>query len=73
LGRRGAALALPLVALLAGVPRVPMAVPQRLPRDAELPAFEPGCGAYCEREVDEVEWQGGRAYLHLGVRRDASS
>jgi hypothetical protein len=25
---------------------------------------------YCEREVDEVEWQGGRVYLHLGVRRD---
>jgi hypothetical protein len=23
----------------------------------------------CEREVDEVEWQGGRVYLHLGVRR----
>jgi hypothetical protein len=25
---------------------------------------------YCEREVDEVEWQAGRIYLHLGVRRD---
>jgi hypothetical protein len=25
---------------------------------------------YCEREVDEVEWQGGRVYLHLGARRD---
>jgi len=23
-------------------------------------AFEPGCEEYCEREVDEVEWQGGR-------------
>jgi hypothetical protein len=28
------------------------------------------CEEYCEREVDEVEWQGGRVYLHLGVRRD---
>jgi hypothetical protein len=25
---------------------------------------------YCEHEVDEVEWQGGRVYLHLGARRD---
>jgi hypothetical protein len=41
-----------------------------LPRDAELLAFEAACGDYCEREVDEVEWQGGRVYLHLGVRRD---
>jgi hypothetical protein len=24
---------------------------------------------YCEREVDEVEWQGGRVYLHLGGLR----
>jgi len=31
---------------------------QRLPRDAELLAFEAGCEDYCEREVDEVE---GRA------------
>jgi hypothetical protein len=30
----------------------------------------PGCEDYCEREVDEVEWQGGRVYLQLGVRRD---
>ena len=43
---------------------------QRLPRDAEPLAMEPGCEEYCEREVDEVEWQGGRVYLHLGVRRD---
>jgi hypothetical protein len=43
---------------------------QVLPRDAELLAFEAGCEDYCEREVDEVEWQGGRVYLHLGVRRD---
>jgi hypothetical protein len=33
-------------------------------------AFEAGCEDYCEREVDEVEWQGGRVCLHLGVRRD---
>jgi hypothetical protein len=39
---------------------------QALPRDAELLAFE----EYCEREIDEVEWQGGRIYLHLGVRRE---
>jgi len=43
---------------------------QRLPRDAELLAFEAGCEDYCEREVDEVEWQGGRVYLHLGAWRD---
>jgi hypothetical protein len=43
---------------------------QVLPRDAELLAFEAGCENYCEREVDEVEWQGGRVYLHLGARRD---
>jgi hypothetical protein len=43
---------------------------QQLPRDAEVLAFEAGCEEYCEREVDEVEWQGGQVYLHLGVRRD---
>jgi hypothetical protein len=43
---------------------------QTLPRDAELLAFEAGCEDYCEREVDEVEWQGGRVYMHLGARRD---
>jgi hypothetical protein len=44
---------------------------QALPRDAEqLLAFEAGCEDYREREVDEVEWQGDRVYLHLGVRRD---
>jgi hypothetical protein len=43
---------------------------QTLPRDAELLAFEAGCEDYCEREVDEVEWQGGRVYLHLGARCD---
>jgi hypothetical protein len=46
---------------------------QRLPRDAELLAMEAGCEEYCEREVDEVEWQGGRVYLHLGARRDDPS
>ena len=43
---------------------------QTLPRDAELLAFEAGCEEYCEREVDEVEWQSGRVYLHLGARHD---
>ena len=43
---------------------------QGLPRDAELLAFEAGCEDYCEREIDEVEWQSGRVYLHLGGRRD---
>jgi hypothetical protein len=52
-----------------------LAVLQPLPRDAELLAFEPGCEEYCEREIDQVEWQGDqgdqgdRVYLHLGVRR----
>jgi len=26
---------------------------QRLPRDADVLAFEPGCEEYCEREVDD--------------------
>jgi hypothetical protein len=43
---------------------------QRLPRDAEVLAFEAGCEHYCEREIDDVEVQGGRVYLHLGARRD---
>ena len=43
---------------------------QTLPRDAELLAFEAGCKDYCEREVDEVEWQGDRVYLHLCLHRD---
>jgi hypothetical protein len=43
---------------------------QTLPRDAELLAFEAGCEDYREREVHEVEWQGGRVYLPVGVRRD---
>ena len=44
---------------------------QQLPQDAEVLAFEAGwCEEYCEREIDEVELQGGRVYLHLGARRD---
>jgi hypothetical protein len=43
---------------------------QQLPRDAELLAMEAGCEEYCEREIDEVDWEGGRVYLHLGARRD---
>jgi hypothetical protein len=43
---------------------------QVLPRDVELLASEAGCEDYCEREVEEVEWQGGRVSLHLGARRD---
>jgi hypothetical protein len=48
-----------------------LATLQRLPRDAELLAFEPGCQDYCEREVDELELQGDRVYLHLAL--DATS
>jgi hypothetical protein len=43
---------------------------RQLPKDAEVLAFEAGWDEYCERKVDEVEWQGGRVYLHLGARRD---
>jgi hypothetical protein len=43
---------------------------QHLPRDAAVLAFEAGREDYCEREIDEVEVQGGRVYLHLGIRRD---
>jgi len=43
---------------------------QHLPSDLEVLAFEAGCEDYYEREVDEVEWQGGRVHLHLGARRD---
>jgi hypothetical protein len=42
---------------------------QHLPRDAEVLAFEAGCEEYWEREIDEVEVQAGRVYLHLGARR----
>jgi hypothetical protein len=43
---------------------------QRLPRDAEVLAMEAGCDQYCEIELDDVELQGDRVYLHLGIRRD---
>jgi hypothetical protein len=43
---------------------------QHLPRDLEVLAFEAGSKDYCERDVDELELQGGRVYLHLGTRRD---
>ena len=46
---------------------------QTLPRDAELLAFEAGCEDYCEREVDELELQGGRVYLHLGAPRPTTA
>jgi len=39
-------------------------------RDLEVLAFKAGREDYCERQLNEVEWQGGRVYLHLGVRRD---
>jgi hypothetical protein len=42
----------------------------RFPPTAEVLAVEPGCEAYAERELDEVDYQDGRVYLHLGVRRD---
>ncbi len=42
----------------------------RLPRHTRVLAFEPGCEEYCEREIDEVEWQGGRVYLHPSARVD---
>jgi hypothetical protein len=32
--------------------------------------MEAGCEQDCEIELDDVELQGGRVYLHLGVRRD---
>ena len=34
-----------------------------LPRELEILAFEAGGEDYCEREVDELELQGGRVYL----------
>jgi hypothetical protein len=44
----------------------------RLRRDAVLEATPlltaPPHGS--TQDNDEVEWQGGRVYLHLGVRRD---
>lgn len=32
--------------------------------------MEAGCEDYCERELDLVELEGDRVYLHLGIRRD---
>jgi hypothetical protein len=49
-----------------------LAALQRLPRDAEVLAMEAGCDQYCEIELDDVELQGDRVYLHLGIRRDTS-
>jgi hypothetical protein len=43
---------------------------QKLPRDAELLAFGPIARTTASAELDTVEWQGGRVYLHLGARRD---
>ena len=43
---------------------------QHLPRDLEVLASEAGCKHHCEREVDDLEPQGGRISLHLGARRD---
>jgi hypothetical protein len=33
-------------------------------------AMEAGCKQYCEIELDDVELQGDRVYLHLGIRRN---
>jgi hypothetical protein len=55
----------------AGLPRrtlQPTAValpPGLIARRQVIVAFPPPA-----RAVDEVEWQGGRVYLHLGARRD---
>ena len=50
-----------------------LATLQRLPKDAEVLAFEAGCEDYCEREVDEVEWQGGRCTsISASVERTAA-
>jgi hypothetical protein len=46
-----------------------LTAPQMLPSDAELLAFEAAYEDYSGRD-DEVEWQDGRVYLHLGGRRD---
>jgi hypothetical protein len=40
---------------------------QRLPRDLGVFALEAGCEDYGEREVDELELQGGRVYLRRGA------
>jgi hypothetical protein len=41
-----------------------------LPQDAELLSFGAGCEDSCEREVDEVEWQGGRVYLIDALKKN---
>jgi hypothetical protein len=46
---------------------------RHLPRDLEVLAIEAGCEDYCEREIDELELEGGRVCLHLGARRDGPS
>jgi hypothetical protein len=43
---------------------------QHFPHDLEVLAFEAGCEDFCEREVDELELQGGRVPQYLGARRD---
>jgi hypothetical protein len=43
---------------------------RRFSRTAEVRAWEPGCEDTCERELDDVELQGGRVYLNLGIWRD---
>jgi hypothetical protein len=43
---------------------------QHPPRDLEVLAFKAGCEEYCEREIDELELEDGRVYLHLGARHD---
>jgi hypothetical protein len=40
---------------------------KRLPRDTELLALELGCEQYCERVVDEVQWQADRVYLRASA------
>jgi hypothetical protein len=43
---------------------------QALPRGRGAAGIRGRCEDYCERAVDEIEWQGRRVYLHLGARRD---
>jgi hypothetical protein len=43
---------------------------RRQPASTQAQAPQAASQFDCEREVDEVEWQGGRVYLHLGTRRD---
>lgn len=50
--------------------RMLAAQPQYLRRGAEVLAMEAGVQAYCERELDFVELEGGQVNLQLGIRRD---